>query len=510
MKRAFRSIINIKKDGAPSIPLDELTRNYKAFLTSRVQPEESSYVELYSWIEAHYREFKEIPSFELLYEKAVAQGKEAILASLKDISEQMPYIRSDYKAILKEKFEEQNTEKFRDIVQKTYQVASTGLKIKKNKEIKGIAQAIDYFTKEAREYRILTTGLKTDSEIRSPEDRKEVLEGYAARKKDPLSKLGMFTTLEKIDDVFKGIKLGELFIIAAFVAQGKSTFTAAMVYQAIVQGLNGIFVSLEMTFDEMRDMFYVLHTTYEGWYNHPEYKGRFKDMVGRVSYEKVRYGELSEKEEEFFNIAAKDFETRADFGKLILIQPPNALTPSAFELEVYDRKAQLLEMGRTLDFAVIDYIGLMVQDKSESYGEFNIDLNNIIKRLKNMAITFDNGRGLIVITPFQVNREGWKDAAKNEGVYKLTSLSNANESERSADGVISLFMSDENKKNGIMKITCLKHRKGGDFSPFEAHVDFNTKRIYNIIQKAGTHAPHDDESMDVSDITNSLTELNID
>ena len=35
-----------------------------------------------------------------------------------------------------------------------------------------------------------------------------------------------------------------------------------------------------------------------------------------------------------------------------------------------------------------------------------------------------------MLTPFQVNREGWKEAQKNEGVYKITALSGANEAER--------------------------------------------------------------------------------
>lgn len=481
MKRIFRSIINIKKNGNPTISYDELNRNYKAFLFSRVMPEEASYVDLMHWIEAHYREYREVPSFELLYEKAVSKGKEAVLSNLKDITEQIPYIRSDYKALLKEKFEEQSLEKFREILQKTNQAAGEGLQLKK-KEIKGVMQAIEFFSKESREFRMQTLGIKTEGEIRSPEDAKEVVEGYAARKRDPQSKLGLFTTLSRIDDCFKGIKYGELFIIAAFVAQGKSTFTAAMVYQAITQGLNGLFLSLEMTYDEMRDMFYVLHSTYEGWENHPIYKSKYKRMIGKISYEKVRYGELSPEEEEFFKIVANDFETREDFGKLLLVQPPSALSPSMFEMIIYDKKSDLEEMNRELDFAVLDYIGLMVQDKGDSYKDFNIDLNNIIKRLKNLALTYDNGRGLIIISPFQVNREGWKDAAKNEGVYRLTALSNANEAERSPDFVISLFMSDDDKKNGIMKITCLKHRKGADFAPFEARVDFNTKRIYNIIQ----------------------------
>lgn len=502
MKRIFRSIINIKKDTFPTIPYDELVRNYKYFLASKVVPDrDTSDSVVYTWLEAHYREFKEMPSYELLYQKAQSEGNESVLASLKEIYTQPPFIRSDYRVILKTKLEEQTKEKFREIVQTTYQVANDGIKVKKKgkeRELKGLTAAIDYFVSKARECKSELTGVKTESDIRSEEDCKEVIEEYRKRKRNPLANLGMFSYLERIDDSFKGIKPGELFIIAAFVAQGKSTLSTNIAYNALVQGLNGVFFSLEMTHDEMRDFFYVLHCSYPEWYSHPKYK----KLAGKISYEKVRYGELSEEEQEFFEEASRDFESREDFGRLMLYQPSGYLTPSGLEMNLQDFKGQMDEKGRTLDFCLVDYIGLMVQDQENKYGDFNIDLNNIIKRLKNYALTFDNGKGIRMITPFQVNREGWKDATKNEGVYKLTALSNANEAERGADGVIALFMDDEMKKNGQMKISCLKNRKGAVFSPFEVYVDFQSKRIRDIIQPKTSGAT--DDSMTIEIIGESI------
>lgn len=269
-------------------------------------------------------------------------------------------------------------------------------------------------------------------------------------------------------------------LVAAYVKQGKTILTSNLAYSGVMQGLNGLFISLEMNFDEMRDMFYVLHGCHPDWYNHSKYK----NLVGKITYDKVIYGELSDMEQDFFNIIADDFSTRTDFGNLYLYQPTEALTPSKLEMIAYEYNSQLKEVGKQLDFIVVDYVGLMAPDKNDRYGDWNIDLNGIIKKLKNLALNFDTGRKIRMISPFQINRTGHKEAEKNDGQYKLSALSNANEAERSSDVVITTYMTEDMKKAGIIKIGCLAHRKGSEFSTFEAHIDFGTKHIKDIIQKA--------------------------
>lgn len=496
MKQIFRSILNIRKAGVPTLSIDELERNYKAFINSNVKPEDPSDIKLYHWIEAHYREFKELPSIEYINSKAEADGDETLLANLREIVPQTPFMRSDYRAILKEKYAAQSKDAFRDIVQNTWQAVNSGLKISPKKEIKGIDQAIEYFNSEAKKVRINTTGVKTDSQIVSKDDGEEVLAGYTKRYKDPLSNTALFTFLEKIDDSFRGTRLGQLMIIAAFVAQGKSTMVANLAWNAMYSGLNGLYISLEMPFDEMRDMIYALHTSAPDWLEHTKYK----HLVNKITYEKILYGELDDLEFEFFQAAVRDMYSHPDYGKLFMVSPEGALTPSRLEMELADRRSQLAEEGKTLDYLIVDYIGLMVQDKNERYGDFRVDLNAIIKRLKNIALNFDNGRGLRVITPFQVNREGWKLAQKNDGIYGLTALSDANESERAADQIIALYTTDEMKKNGLVKISCLKHRKGANFAPFEANFDFATRKVSDFIQRK-SDAPVD--SMSIQELIGS-------
>ena len=479
MKRLFRSIIDIPKEGKPTIEQEELVRNYRALLNSNIDPEDPSYIKLYHLLEAHFREYKEMPSIHYLVQKAEKDGDEGILASLKDVIAEVPYIRSNYQALLKEKFEQQSKETLQQVIQKTWEAANNGLKVGK-KEIKGISSAVEYFIGESRRFRMGSLDIKTEGNIKSEEDSKEVIDAYKLKKENPLAQLGMYSYLDRIDDTFRGLKPGELMLVAAFVKQGKTILTSNLAYAGIAQGFNGLFVSLEMNYDEMRDMFYVLHGCHPSWYSHPKYKS----LINKVTYDKVIYGELSSMEQEFFDEIAKDFGTREKFGNLFLYQPTEALTPSKLEMLAYDYNSRLKDMGQELDFLVVDYVGLMTPDKNDRYGDWNIDLNGIIKKLKNLALNFDNGRKLRAISPFQVNRTGHKEAEKNDGKYSLLALSNANEAERSSDTIITTFMTDEMKKAGLIKIGCLANRRGAQFDPFEAHIEFGTRHINDMIQKA--------------------------
>ncbi len=484
MKRIFRSIIDIRKDDRPTIEPEDLVRNYRVFLSSRVKAEDPSYVTLYHWLESHYRQYKEMPSLHLLRIQAEKEGNEGILAALRDIMAETPFVRSDYKEILKQKFEEQAKSEYQKVLNEAWQAANDGLKIGKNKEIKGLGSSIEYIISKAKQFRMIDVTTKTEGDIRTAEDSREVMEQYKKRKGDPLANLGMYTFLSPIDIPVRGLLPGELMLVAAYVKQGKTIMVTNMAYSGIVQGLNGLFITLEMNFQEMRDMIYVLHTVNPDWMNHKKY-GR---LVGKVTWDKVRHGELEEEEQEFFETSSKDFEIRKDFGKLFIHQPVESLTPSRLEMIAYDYNAQLREVGKTLDFLIIDYVGLMYPDRDDRYGDYNIDLNSIIKKLKNLSINFDNGRMLRTISPFQINRQGHKDAEKNDGLYKLSALSNANEAERSSDVVMTTYMTDEMKKAGTIKVACLACRRGAGFDPFEARIDFGTRQVREWVQPKKTKA----------------------
>lgn len=482
MKRIFRSIINIPKDGNPTISPEDLKKNYRAFLASHVEPEDPSYVKIYHWIEAHSRDYDEVPSITLLHSKAVQDGDEGVLACIKDIVLEQPFVGSDYRAILKEKFEEQNQDRFQALVQDTWKVASSGLEIGKRKKqkIKGIQQAIQYFTSGSHVFHF-GSDAKTSGNVRSEEDGSEMKKEYEETRKNPLRSVGMYTFLQKLDDTFRGLKPGQLMIIAGYVGQAKTIMSANLAYNGIYQGLNGLYIPMESVYGDMRRMFYVLHASAPKWYEHPKYS----HLAGKISYDAVEYAELTEQQQEFYDVVRDDFsQEKEGYGQLFVHELTNR-TPEELIDVAYAYDAQLKEQGKQLDFIIPDYVGLMFLNKSESTRDYNHDLNIIIKRMKTLAMTFDNNRKIRIITPFQFNRTGYKEALKNDGLYSLAHLSNANEAERSSDIVISTFFTPEMAKAGIVKMGCLKHRQGQLFTPFEGHLDFNTKRLSDFI-KAST------------------------
>jgi len=486
MKRLFRSIINIKKNNKPTIEQAELKKNYRAFLASRVEPEETSFIKLYHLIEAHFRDYDELPSIELLMEKAYSDGDEGIVASLKDIVEQIPYIESDYRSILKEKFNEQRKDKLQNVLTKTWQIASAGSKVNK-KQLEGIGDALEYFNSETRKLKYGNLNVKTQGDVRNPSEGQDAFDSFQKKKADPLGGLGMYTFYQKIDDTTRGLKPGQVMILAGFVGNGKTTLSTNLVYNGVMQGYNGLFIPLEMGFEEMRDMIYVLHASNPEWFEHPKYK----NLAGKLSYDKVCYGDLNDMEEEFYKEVLEDFTNNEDYGRLFIDKPSSGLSLSDLEVKAYDYNAQLQEDGKSLDFILVDYVGLMQGEKNKRYKDSNEEVNAIIIGLKNLAETFDNGRRVRVITPFQINREGWKDAQKNGGVYKLHHLSGANQAERTCDLIIGSFMDEEMRNSGMLKICCMKHRKGATFSPFELRLDHNSKNIRDFIQ-AQTENDDDD------------------
>jgi hypothetical protein len=87
---------------------------------------------------------------------------------------------------------------------------------------------------------------------------------------------------------------------------------------------------------------------------------------------------------------------------------------------------------------------------------------------------------------FQLNRDGKDYADKNNGEYKMRSLSYANEAERSADVITTTYLNKEYRDHNITKFCCLKNRDNPIFDPFEAAVDFTTRRLFNADPYAGS------------------------
>lgn len=490
----FRSIIYIKtKDGVETISQKDCIKNFRSLQQIVPDPpEEKAYRSIYYFILEYVKTCDasdtSVPSYEFMYNHfQTVEGSESVLVILEKIKGQQPYVGMDYRTILKQYNEQQQILVLDKILNNAQKIASTGIDIVKGKnktKLKGISDSISYIARETKGLNQQLSGIKTEGQIVSEEDAREVKERYNKTEANPTDSIGIQTWLREIDESTGGLKSGELMIVTAFTGHCKTTFALNMAYRALYGGWNTAFVTLEMSFAELRNKIYVLHSC------NPRFRAiwpQYAHLVGKITYNNVIYGKLNKEEKEYFFKVCEDFERNQEslgYGRFFIWQPEKTVTTlSDIDMKFRQYQQELQISGRNLEFGVIDYISLMGADEGERSRDHNEATNNIVKNIKRLCLTFNNGMGMRILSPHQANRDGFREAKKNEGLYDLTALSNNHEVERSADLVISSYKFDEEGNNNRLKMCCLKNRRNSFFKPFDACIDFETGFIWNY-----THA----------------------
>lgn len=262
------------------------------------------------------------------------------------------------------------------------------------------------------------------------DDAAELLRDYDRRKANPQLQYGVLSGLEKIDAVHKGIGAGELALVLGFVGHLKSTFCLNWAYKAAIwYGHNVGVVSAETPTKKMRDAIYVMHAAHK----------KFEGQAGFLSidYEKVKSGLLSPEEEAFFREVVADFTTCKDYGEIFYREPEDQITIGDVQ-----RWGEAKNRIKPISLLYIDYLGLLDPGRNMKGMENFSALNMVIRQSKLMAMSFAQGKGVAVLSPFQANREGLKDAEKNGGKYSLRAFAGANEAERSMDLGYYVYLDD--------------------------------------------------------------------
>lgn len=299
-------------------------------------------------------------------------------------------------------------------------------------------------------------------------DSNLVRKRYEHWKSNPGDTVGVLTGIDKLDAAHRGARNGELCLVLGFVSHLKTTFCFNWLYKAAVLfGRNVGIASLEMTIPELRDVVYVMHT------NHPKFA---EQNMPAVDFEKFKAGSLDSDEEATLEAAIADMDSCDEYGEIFYKEPQEALT-----IHEIQRWAESKHKTHPIDLLVIDYLGLVDPGKGVSSLDSGANLNKAIRQAKMMAMTFGNGRGIPVVSPFQANREGLKEAEKNGGRYKLTALANANESERSTDKVYYVYLDDTLRNSRELIVGNLKNRNGPVImDQFKVFADPSTRTIDNL------------------------------
>jgi replicative DNA helicase len=251
------------------------------------------------------------------------------------------------------------------------------------------------------------------------------------------------TGIKALDELtIGGIGLGELWLVAAYAGVGKTTLCANIAYHAFVSGYNVVYLTAETLLDEVLHKIAVRHSRFDKF-----------DIPGGISSEQVKKHtmespQLSVELQNKWTEVADDLSS-SEYGKLFISQiPMNA------KLSYIHSKLDKINSENQVDLVIVDSLDLL---SAETRRPTNRDeLNDILATAKKLAVAFDNGRGLRLITPWQTSRSAYTDSLDSGG-YDKTAMAETSEAERKADLILGLT---EKKNTNRIRAQLVKFRAG--------------------------------------------------
>lgn len=299
-----------------------------------------------------------------------------------------------------------------------------------------------------------------DAEDEVAEDTTGTLDSFKdfyQRKKNQST--GLLTFVKEIDEKIGGLPMGGVSVLFGYVAQFKSLMANNIAYgNAKKLNYNIVIVSLEVSKEDVLINMLSRHS----------YQPQFSKYPA-IPHQKIRTCGLSADEEDYlFSVVAPDFYSTG--GKIVILDETDFKTFSFAEIrqkleEVDD--SLLKETGYGVDAVLWDHANLFKFNgsgaKKQSEGS---EINEYVSFIRKMSIAFrrlpgeKDFRKVHMLILAQANREGYKRAHKLKGVYDLRAISEANELERGAQQIFSIYTNEDLKvaKEATMQI--LKNRTG--------------------------------------------------
>lgn len=486
MKILLRSCFTARPEDEDHLALE----NHFAMMDASLGFEQVEDTALWTYITDFVRQHHHVPAYTTLREHFTRQSEMEVVDRLEALTVLAPRFRGDFLQRLNERAEDRRIRVMKEILTEAGRIVKDGITVKEGKEekiLKGPYHAIQYVMQRSHDIVTPTTGQRLYGNV--PKDGQDFLNRYQRVKEDPKAGIGFFTGLTQMDEALKGAKRAELWTHAAFTGGLKSTLALNWAYnQAIFYGNGVMFVSLEMPYEQCRNILYAMHSGHH----------KFAKVFPPLPYEGIRDGTLTPDQEAFLrNFVVPDFG-----GEYVVSDPDRpeyngrhpgygdlhieVSDPDKSDYTVADMKsrAELLYQQTPFQTIFVDHAGLMAPRKWVS--STTERLNQVLRDLKRMSMNFRRGMGIAVVSLFQISREGFKAAEKlrkasgSNHVYNLTHLSYANEAERSSDIVTASFVDEELEKASEVLYQCLKARDHKKFEPFKAKVVWGQRRILTL------------------------------
>lgn len=282
---------------------------------------------------------------------------------------------------------------------------------------------------------------------------KELTEGNAMNR--------AITGIRPIDELtFGGIGMGEMWLIAAYAGVGKTFLCVNMAYHlAMLEGKNVVYLTAETLRSQVRHRLVIRHS------HHPKFSIHNGLSSSSLKKHSPNTPILTKEQIKQYEDVMNDFtDPSANDGRGILHV---SQIPMGAKISTIHAKLNKLNSSFPIDAVVIDSLDLLSPEVRRNSNRE--ELNDILASAKLLATSFDNGRGLRLISPWQTSREAWKKAS-DEGRYDKSSMAETSEAERKADLILALL---EDKNNAFkLKAQTLKFRDSG-IKDFEMNIDYD-------------------------------------
>ncbi len=284
---------------------------------------------------------------------------------------------------------------------------------------------------------------------------------------NPKTVQGVKFGIKSLDDITNGSQKGELNLIVGYTNSGKSMLASAQApwSAAIEQGKNVVILTTETLRPQIRRRLLCRHSRLPMF-------GLSKGINSRD----LKLGKdfmLSQRPEQFKILPdiIDDFTNNPNYGKLVIVQVPRNATITSCENRVlrYQREFDV-------ELVVIDSINLLRADRR--FSTKREELASMLIEAKQFATTFNNGNGVPVLSPWQANRESWKEA-QDKGYYNSSALAETHEASSSADNIFTILEpAGDVSREVMMKVQIPKSRDGEKANVMDIMVDYATAYWY--------------------------------
>lgn len=250
---------------------------------------------------------------------------------------------------------------------------------------------------------------------------------------------GVMTGIDMLDKTLNGLKGGEMCVLAARPAQGKTTLSMQIAYNVAKTLTDGkpnavLIFSLEMMEDQL--MSRMVATS--GRINMKSFMEEYEHLIDDGYYARAYSKSFEDKMRQKLDIQFQRAEIALDHVKKLPIYTTTepGMTPNSIKSLVMQKKREIEKNGEHLALVVIDYLQLMVPSLMKANASRTEEVGDMSRKMKLLAKEFD----VPVLLLAQLNR--------NADVTERPNLKDLRESgsiEQDADKVMFIWSEHADK-----------------------------------------------------------------